>query len=297
MGNRNPRVVVVTRPTEFDLVVARHGTVAQADFFLRTREQSIDELRAAHDQQMAAIQAASAAIPVSWRRARVERNGLDRFLFEDDDVIVAVGQDGLVANAAKYLNGQPVIGINPAPGSHAGVLVPHGPCAIAELLASVSTGRFEVQARTMVEAQVDGGFKLRALNEVFIGQRTHQSARYRLHFGGEVERHSSSGIIVASGTGCTGWARSIHRERECKPCLVDPCSPQLLFLVREAFPSPGTGCSLTQGIVDDVIEVTSEMNEGGVVFGDGIEADRVEFGWGKTVRVSRSPVSLQLVMQ
>jgi len=55
------------------------------------------------------------AIPSDWRRARVDRADLDRFLFEPEDVVVAVGQDGLVANVAKYLTGQPVIGCNPDP--------------------------------------------------------------------------------------------------------------------------------------------------------------------------------------
>lgn len=296
MGTRTPRAVIVTRPTAFELVVARHGTVAQAAFFLETREQSIEPLRLVHDAQQDAVQLASAAIPVSWRRARIERDGLDRFLFEDDDIIIAVGQDGLVANASKYLSGQPVIGINPAPSDYAGVLVPHAPPAIGDVLADVYSDRARFQPRTMVEAEVDGGFRLRALNEVFIGHRTHQSARYRIRYRGQVERHSSSGVIVSSGTGCTGWARSIHRERACNLCLLEPEDPELLFFVREAFPSPGTGCTVTQGVVNDMVEITSEMNEGGVVFGDGIEADRVDFGWGKTVRVSRSPVALQLVL-
>lgn len=42
------------------------------------------------------------------------RGDLDRFLFEPDDIVLALGQDGLVANVAKYLDGQPVIGSNPS---------------------------------------------------------------------------------------------------------------------------------------------------------------------------------------
>lgn len=296
MSERTPRVVIVTRPTTFDLVTARHGTVAQAAFFLKTRGESIDVLREQHEAQEAAVQRASAAIDVAWRRAAVERDRLDRFLFEDDDIVVCVGQDGLVANTAKYLSEQPVIGLNPDPATYAGVLVPHAPSAIDDLLADVAAGRERRQARTMVEAEVDGGFKLRALNEVFIGHRTHQSARYRIRYDERFERHSSSGVIVSTGTGCTGWARSIHRERRCDVCLLEPDDPRLLFFVREAFPSPGTGTSLTHGLVYDQVEFISEMNEGGVVFGDGIEADRVDFGWGKSVLIRRAPLALQLVV-
>jgi hypothetical protein len=35
----------------------------------------------------------------------------------------------------------------------------------------------------MVQAELDDGQRLLALNEIFVGHRTHQSARYRLGFG------------------------------------------------------------------------------------------------------------------
>ena len=293
---RTPRVVVLTRPTELELLIARHGTVQQAEFFLRTHDRSIEPLRARHGAQMDAVQQASAAIDVSWRRARVDRAGLDRFLFEPDDIVVAVGQDGLVANVAKYLDGQPVIGVNPSSADYAGVLVPHAPSDVSQLIQHVVAGNFGVQERTMVRAVVDGGFELLALNEIFVGHRSHQSARYTLRLDGRSERHSSSGLIVATGTGCTGWARSIHRERGCSLRMCEPSDPALLLFVREAFPSPVTGCDITQGRVDDAVVVTSEMNEGGVVFGDGIETDCIDFGWGRTVVIGRAPQPLRLVV-
>ena len=37
------------------------------------------------------------------------------------------------------------------------------------------------------------------------------------------------------------------------------------------------------------------MNEGGVVFGDGIEEDRIDFGWGRELVVRRAERSLHLV--
>ena len=39
----------------------------------------------------------------------------------------------------------------------------------------------------------------------------------------------------------------------------------------------------------------SELNEGGVVFGDGIESDRVDFGWGVQATVRVAPERLRLV--
>src|SRR5919201_6198828 len=122
-----PRAVVVTRPTEYATLLARHGTHAQASFFLSSRGQSIDPLAERHHRLEAAVGQVLAAIPVAWRRASVTRADLDRFLFEPSDLVLAVGQDGLVANLAKYLHGQTVIGVNPAPDLYEGVLVRHPP--------------------------------------------------------------------------------------------------------------------------------------------------------------------------
>lgn len=292
-----PRVVVVTRPTEFERLLERHGTAQQAAFFLRTRDQSLDPVRERHERQEAAVTEVAAAIPPHWRRARVGRSDLDRFLFEPEDLVVAVGQDGLVANLAKYIDEQPVIGINPDRDRFEGVLVPHGVEAIRALLPRAAEGAIEIEARTMVRARLDNGEELYALNEVFVGHRSHQSARYEIAYGVEEEAHSSSGLIVATGTGATGWARSIHHSRDCALEMPQPEDPRLVFFVREAWPSVATGIDCVEGIVDEdaPLTLTSRMDVGGTVFGDGIEADRLEFGWGRRVEVGTAERRLRLV--
>ena len=221
-----PRCVIVERPTEYRELLARHATRGQAQFFLQQRGISIDDVEARDAQFAAARATVLAAVPADWRTALVSRDELDRFLFAEDDIVVAVGQDGLVANVSKYLRGQPVIGVDPSPGRNAGVLVTHAPDAVADLLADLVASRAVVQHRTMVEAAVDDGQRLTALNEVFIGHAGHQSARYELIVGGVRERQSSSGIIVATGTGATGWAASINREREQRVALPHRTSPR-----------------------------------------------------------------------
>ena len=179
---------------------------------------------ARHDVQQAALTTVTAAIPLDWRRGEVERDDLARFLFGPEDVVVAVGQDGLVANVAKYLAGQPVVGINPDPARNPGVLVPHPPDATATLLLALDERReVQLEERVMVEAALDDGQTLRALNEVYIGHTTHQSARYRIATpDGSSEGQSSSGVLVGTGTGATGWCRSAAVERHSP---IEPAGP------------------------------------------------------------------------
>lgn len=292
-----PRVVLVTRRTDYEALLERHGTRGQAAFFLQTRGQQIEVLEAVHKEIQGALGVIRRAVPEPWRFRQVDRNDLDRFLFEPDDLVVALGQDGLVANVAKYLCGQPVIGVNPLPGQYDGVLVPHPPRDIEELLRLTAAGRIPVEHRTMVAAAIDDGQRLLALNEVFIGHESHQSARYLLSVGAVTERQSSSGLIVATGTGATGWARSIHQATHSTLALPAATQAALAFFVREAFPSISTGTSVTEGRLegDSTLQLTAEMNSGGVIFGDGIETDRIDLRRGQRVSVQRADTSLNLV--
>ena len=292
-----PRMVLVTRATDYELLLARHGTRGQAIFFLQQRGQCIDEVESQHIRFTEALTTVHHAVPGSWRSTRIDRGDLDRFLFEPDDVVVALGQDGLVANLAKYLDGQIVVGLNPLPDRFPGVLVRHNPIDAAELLRAAATRACATEVRTMVEAKLDDGQTLRCLNEVFVGHASHQSARYEIEAAGQRERQSSSGMIVATGTGATGWARSVHLACKSQLPLPEPGDERLAYFVREPWPSITTGTNIVEGLVDSQqpLIVTSEMDEQGVIFGDGIESDRLTFGYGRRVEIRPAAQSLNLL--
>ncbi|MFI2511591.1 hypothetical protein [Streptomyces sp. NPDC018972] len=292
-----PRAVLVHRTTEYEELVARHGTHGQAAFFLSSRGRDLGEVAERHRRAHRALAEVAAAVPLTWRRARVERSDLDRFLFAPEDVVVVVGQDGLVANAAKYLSGQPVIGVDPEPGRNPGVLVRHRAADAAALLRGASTARAD--ELTMVEAVADDTQRLVALNEIYLGAVGHQTARYRLGLegdGGVAEAQASSGVLVGTGTGATGWLRSVWQERGSALRLPHPTEDRLLWFVREAWPSPATGTSLVAGELAATgrLRLTVE-SERLVAFGDGVEGDALELTWGQTVRVGRCEQRLRLV--
>jgi hypothetical protein len=292
-----PRCVLVERQTEFRDLLARHGTREQARFFLAQRGLELADIEERHLHHEEVRARVLQAVPPEWRRSAVTRADLDRFLFAADDIVVVLGQDGLVANVAKYLDGQPVIGLNPEPERFPGVLVNHAPEALADLCADLAAGRAGLESRTMVRAGLDDGQELLALNEIFVGHRTHQSARYALGVGDRREHQSSSGLIAATGTGATGWAMSINRQRAQPLELPAPDAPQLAWFVREAWESPATRTTLTGGLLaaGAALEVTCELGGDGVVFGDGIESDRLELDWGQRVTVGVAGRTLRLV--
>ncbi|WP_034264177.1 NAD(+)/NADH kinase [Actinospica robiniae] len=343
-----PRVVVVHRRTEREQIVRERGTWGQAKFQAKAASLSLSAVEERHSATDRALQTVSSAVPGTWRRGAVEREDLDRFLFEPEDIVVVVGQDGLAANVAKYLSGQPVIGIDPSPGTGLGVLTRHRPDHCAALIAEAAEGRAEIEERTMVAAAVsstapqaaaaqtaaysggggpgygtsasaDGGssaallsppsppappvqdgslLTLHALNEVYLGSPTHQSARYVLTLpDGRSEQQSSSGLLAGTGTGATGWLRSAARERHSALTLPAPTERRLGWFVREAWPSPATGADLTEGLIEPAQALrVLVQSEDLVVFGDGIEADRLTLSWGQTVTITPAAQTLRLVV-
>lgn len=228
----------------------------------------------------------------------IERGFLPNFVFGDNDIVVALGQDGLVANTMKYLDGQPLVGVNPEPARFDGVLLPFQPMDLARVLPEVEKDRRQGRSVTMAEAVLSDGQRLLAVNDLFIGPRTHTSARYEIELGERKERQSSSGIIVSTGLGSSAWMRSIvtgslaiagaygsEAGGVYQPWAWD--ERRLQFAVREPFPSQTSSTSMVFGRVDgtEKLTVRSLMPENGVIFSDGIEADYLGFSSGMAATI------------
>lgn len=296
MSLLTPRIVIVRRETELDRIRATHTSLASARFVLERKGLSINSIEAAHRAFTEVLRQVRASIPADWRQATILRSEIERFVFGPDDIVVAVGQDGLVANVAKYLDGQTVIGVDPAPGTNSGVLVRFGVERVAAALKAAAAQRIAIEARVMARATLDGGESLLALNEIFVGHGSHQSARYTIDTGDARERQSSSGLIVSTGTGLTGWASSILRATG-RTLDLAPTLPRLGFLVREAWAGPSMGTDLVAGRVEDQpLTIVSEMDDGGTVFADGIESDHLAFSWGRTVTIAPADQRLRLAI-
>jgi hypothetical protein len=149
----------------------------------------------------------------------------------------------------------------------------------------------------MVTARTDDGQELLALNEVYIGNPGHQTARYTISLPNEVtENQASSGVIVATGTGATGWCRSAWLERRSTLPLPRPTDQRLAWFVREAWPSPATGTACTEGefAAGQQLSLTAAADQL-VLFGDGVEADALPLSWGQTVSLGIAQRTLNLL--
>ena len=292
------KVVLVTRRTRLEELVARYHTLAQARFYIEHLGADFSDYVREHEVYLEARRTTLAALEARGRHQVIERNFLPNFVFGDSDIVVVLGQDGLVANTMKYLNGQPLIGVNPEPARFDGVLLPFQPMDLSRILTEVAKDRRQAQSVTMAEAVLSDGQRLLGVNDLFIGPRTHTSARYEIELGDRKEMQSSSGIIVATGLGSSAWMRSIVTGSlaiaDAYGSKVDDAyqawawdERMLQFAVREPFPSRTSQTSMVLGRVGENEKLTlrSLMPENGVIFSDGIEADFLGFSSGMVASI------------
>ncbi|NND65750.1 MAG: sugar kinase [Gammaproteobacteria bacterium] len=291
------RIVIVTKPTRLEELEQQHLTEGAAKFVLESRGQSIEPYRQEDAAYKAALAEVQRQIPNDLSFARVQREDLPSFLFRDKDLIVVCGPDGLFVNLAKYVDDQPVLTVNPDPSTIAGVLMRFSPEEVRDKIAEVQSGRHHIEHLPFVRAMIDNERVIWGINDIFIGRKDHVSARYQMSFGERVEHQSSSGVIVSTGVGSTGWMRSVaamvsgltsNRRSNKLSSLPDPTSNELVFVVREPFPSPTTGTSLVTGRVvpGQPLVVSSEMPDGGYIFSDGVIERGLEWNAGSEVVIS-----------
>lgn len=295
------KIVLIVRDTRLDELIARFNTVQQAKFYVEHLGADFSDYLDEDRQYHSAVAQAEATLRELGRVQRLQRRYLPNFIFGTDDLVIVLGQDGLVANTLKYLDGQHVIGLNPDPRRWDGVLLPFQLRDLAKVAAEEMRGRRSVRTVTMAKASLNTGEVLYAVNDLFIGPRSHVSARYALAVDGREERQSSSGIIVSTGLGSTGWLKSIYAGWKATAAALTedaagvagdgsfPWDADFLhYVVREPFPSRITGASLVIGRIrrEAAMVIVSEMPEHGVIFSDGIEADFLQFNSGTRVTVA-----------
>jgi NAD kinase len=306
--NEFEKIVLVTRKTRLDELVERFNTRAQAEFYIEHSGGDFSTYVAEHDAYQRSLERVRRSIEVGLKIQVMDRAIVPTYVFSKQDLIVTLGQDGLVANTAKYVGGQPILGVNPDPERFDGILLPFLPDGLSAHLERVLTGKAALRTVTLAEAKLMDGQRLLAFNDLFIGASSHISARYRIRLGDKRENHSSSGIIVSTGAGSTGWMSSIFNETSgilaflggsgVTPIRMEWEENRLLFVVREPFISRHSQATIVAGAIlpNAPLALESQMPTGGVIFSDGMEADRLEFNSAAIANVGVAPEKANLVV-
>lgn len=311
------KIVIVTRKTRLEELTERYNTAEQARFYMRRTRENLEAARGRsikesaelaatefsdveleHNTYHAALDQIRAQLDLGIPVQLVDRAFLPNFVFGASDIVVTVGQDGLVANVAKYALGISIVAVNPDPARWDGILLPFTAPQTRRAVQHVLDGHATVKQVTLGETLLNDSQRLLAFNDFFVGAQSHVSARYRIEFEGRSEFHSSSGVLVSTGAGSTGWLSSTFnmaaalQQLQGAPSRANPLrfawdDPRLCFIVREPFVSKSSAGGIAAGIIPPGAEllIESQMPTHGVVFSDGVEADYLAFTAGSIAKI------------
>ena len=305
------KIVIVTQKTRLEGLLERFNTRAQAKFWIEHMGLRFEDYDGEHDTYRRAVdEVRRGAEAFGLKLQQVDRSFLPTLVITPHDLVTCIGRDGLVVNAAKYVGGRPIVGVNPDPGRWDGVLLPFSPASAGRGLRAVLEGRAPSRRVTMARVALNDGQSLLAFNDFLIGRRDQVSARYVIRDGQGSEPQSSSGILVATGAGSTGWLSSVQNMVDTVSHLLLPSAPsprrlqmawddpRLVFVVREPYRSRSSGATIGAGFIapGQSLAVESQMPEGGAIFSDGVPEDALAFDAGCVATVAAAGEHASLVM-
>jgi NAD kinase len=298
--------IIVKNKTRLESLIERFNTKAQAKFYIERLGGNFEDYEAEHETFQYSLNSLQTQLSRVIKHKTLERVYMPSFIFSENQLIIVIGQDGLVANTAKYSKGIPIIAVNPDKQRYDGVLLPFDTSDFIGGVESVISNNYPSKTMRFAEASLNDGQRLLAFNDLFIGASTHISARYKISYNNKVEEHSSSGLIVSTQAGSTGWLSSVFNmaygvtgmfEKNLKPKRPKLKDNELLFAVREPFKSIRTQIEITAGLIRNETSLTIEslMPTSGVIFSDGIESDFLKFTSGSIARIGVAKETAKIV--
>lgn len=299
--------IIIKNKTRLEALIERFNTKAQAKFYIESLGGNFDDYEIENEIFQQALQSLQIQLSKVIKNKIVERNFVSSFIFSENQVIIVIGQDGLVANTAKYSKNIPIIAVNPDRKRYDGVLLPFDISNFIGGVEDVMIKRQNSKTMRFAEAKLNDGQRLLAFNDLFIGASTHISAKYKIDYNNTVEEHSSSGLIVSTSAGATGWLSSIFNmsygianmfEKNLKPKRPKLKENELLFAVREPFQSIRTQIGITSGVIkaQNSLVIESLMPTSGVIFSDGVESDFLRFNSGSIATIGIAKETANMVL-
>lgn len=299
--------IIVKNKTRLETLIEQFNTKAQAKFYIENLGGNFDEYEREDQIFKDALNSLQIQLSSIIKNKIVEREYVPSYIFSKKNIVIVIGQDGLVANTAKYSQNLPIIAVNPDQERYDGILLPFTTSNFIGGLENVLGNSYKSKTMRFAEAKLNDGQRILAFNDLFIGASSHISARYKISFNADTEEHSSSGLIVSTKAGSTGWLSSIFNmaygvtgmfEKNLKPKRPKLKETDLLFAVREPFKSIRTQTGIASGVINNQnkLVIESYMPSNGIIFSDGVEKDFIKFNSGSIATIGVAPETAKIVM-
>src|SRR4029078_13586126 len=105
--------IIVKNKTRLEVLIERFNTKAQAKFYIERSGGNFEDYEVEDRIFHESLSLIQRQLSKVIKNKIIERAYVPSFIFSKDQGVIVVGQDGLVANTAKYVNEIPIVAVNP----------------------------------------------------------------------------------------------------------------------------------------------------------------------------------------
>ena len=257
-SNERAEVLLIYKKSRFDLYFKERKN-AHYQKLEEEGHAQIEALRSAHEENQKTIEFVKAVLKRKNANVRVRYRA--RVTREDTEgrLVITVGGDGTLLDAASKVLHSPILGVNSDTDRSVGFLCAADRDNFEDIFDSIVARRLKPTKITRLQARLNGEVLRPVLNEVLVAHKNPAAtSRFILTFSGQKAVFKSSGIWVSTAVGSTAAIRSADGEIQ---ILEDE---RLQVLVREAYWPTKVGSDLEHFFVgkDHEVVLESTMREG-----------------------------------
>jgi len=203
-----------------------------------------------------------------------KRERLNRKLFQNRDLVIAVGGDGTFLRASHFIfDKTPILGVNSDPKCKEGFFMVAARKDFNRKFSKMANNKFKIKKLNRLEAYLNNKkIPELALNEFYISsKKEYRTARYYLTIRGKKERQKSSGIIISTAAGSYAWMKSAGGKQ------LPLNSDKFEYMVREPYCGKiSAKCSLVNSILDKDEKIIVEFEAGnGILIADSLSVEHM----------------------
>jgi NAD kinase len=181
---------------------------------------NVDAIIKAHEHQVAIRGFITAYLNNSTFKMLDE---IDKPINTKFDLVMVVGGDNSFTKVSHYVSSTPMLGINSDPLRSAGCMLRwsmYGEEDVIKFSEMLDLHKYSVEEWPRLETILDGQLITLATSEYYFGERfRNKMSRHVLVFGSHEEEQKCSGVVVATGSGSTGWFGSASSMSEWEPSV------------------------------------------------------------------------------
>jgi len=285
-------VLVIYKKSDFQIYVKEHGD-PHISALLEQQDPAALKMLRSHQENEAAFEQVRAALKDRDIRSRWVYRANPQTV-DDFDLVVAIGGDGTLLEAARKMYGSvPLLGVNSSPSSSVGHLMATDAPGFEQALERIQSGSLALLGLTRIEVLVDGEpLRPLALNDIlFAHPIPAATSRYEMVMGERCEVQRSSGVWIATATGSTAAILSAGGER------MPLSDTQLQYRVREIYPLPWEPPpELIHGFItaEQTLGITSRTRKSTLFLDGPWVSHQVSFGQRLTFRRAAEPLWLYI---